>query len=54
MKIEVGQAVLVSTRYNGMVWYIAETNSDQYGDFMGCDKDGESELLNVEDVDQVR
>jgi hypothetical protein len=54
MKIEVGQAVLMSTEYNGMVWYIAETNSDEYGDFMGCNDDGESELLNVENVDQVR
>jgi hypothetical protein len=53
MKIEVGQMVLVSTRYNGMVWYSAQNNSDEYGEFMGCDENGLSELLNVEDVDQV-
>jgi hypothetical protein len=54
VKVKAGQMVLVSSRYNGLVWYCAEADSDEYGDFMAHDEYGCSELINVESVDQVR
>lgn len=53
MEIKKGQMVLVSSRYHGMVWFCAESDSDEYGEFMAHDQDGLSQLIHVDDVDQV-
>lgn len=54
MKIEIGQAVLVSDRYNGLVWEVVKSEVDEYGEFETVDADGEGHVRNVEEVGQVQ
>ena len=53
-QIEIGQLVLISDRYNGLVWEVVDSPVDQYGEFQTVDKDGDSYTRHVDDVDQVR
>ena len=53
-QIEIGQLVLISDRYDGMVWEVVDSSVDQYGEFQTVDKDGQSHQRHVDDVDQVR
>lgn len=52
-KVYKGQVVGVESRYNGMMLFVADEDSDQYGDFMASDQDGDSQLINVDDVSHI-
>lgn len=54
MQIEIGKMVLISDRYNGMVWEVVESQVDEFGEFVTVDQDGESQCRHIDDVDQVR
>ena len=53
-QIEIGKAVLISDRYDGLVWEVVDSTVDQYGEFQTVDQDGQSHGRHVDDVDQVR
>lgn len=54
MELKIGQLVLISDRYNGMVWEVVIDEVDEWGEFTTVDNDGESHGRHVDDIDQVR